>query len=367
MTPLRYGLIGCGMMGQEHLRNVALLPDAEVAAILDPDAGMRAAAAELAPAARFVRDLDAMLSADLDALIIASPNHLHAGQIAAIARARPLPLMVEKPVCVSLDQARVLEAATAGYPAPIWVAMEYRYMPALSRLIAETPHRTGGVRMLSIREHRHPFLDKVGAWNRFNRNTGGTLVEKCCHFFDLMRLIVGDRPVRIFASAGRDVNHLDERYDGETPDIVDNAFVVVDFAGGARAMLDLCMFAEGTRWQEEVTVTGPAARIDALTPGPARFSPPGAAAPHRVVISSRAGGAPEIVDLEVDARILAAGSHNGATWHEHVRFRDAVRGLGPVEVSLDDGLKAVRMGLAAHGSAATGEAVRLDAGPFDLG
>jgi hypothetical protein len=41
------------------------------------------------------------------------------------------------------------------------------------------------------------------------------------------------------------VNHLDERYDGERPDILDNAYVVVDFASGARALLDLCMFAEG--------------------------------------------------------------------------------------------------------------------------
>ena len=47
---------------------------------------------------------------------------------------------------------------------------------------------TGRMRMFAIREHRYPFLRKVGDWNRFARNTGGTLVEKCCHFFDLMRL-----------------------------------------------------------------------------------------------------------------------------------------------------------------------------------
>ena len=46
----------------------------------------------------------------------------------------------------------------------------------------------GDIKMLAIREHRFPFLEKVGDWNRFNRYTGGTLVEKCCHFFDLMRL-----------------------------------------------------------------------------------------------------------------------------------------------------------------------------------
>jgi predicted dehydrogenase len=50
MTDVRYGLIGCGMMGQEHLRNIALLPEASVAAIFEPDAGMRVKAAALAPA-----------------------------------------------------------------------------------------------------------------------------------------------------------------------------------------------------------------------------------------------------------------------------------------------------------------------------
>ena len=48
MTPPRYGIIGCGMMGQEHLRNIALIEGASVAAIFEPDASMRARAAALA-------------------------------------------------------------------------------------------------------------------------------------------------------------------------------------------------------------------------------------------------------------------------------------------------------------------------------
>ena len=47
----RYGIIGCGMMGQEHLQNIALLDGAEVAAIFEPDAGMAAKSLALAPKA----------------------------------------------------------------------------------------------------------------------------------------------------------------------------------------------------------------------------------------------------------------------------------------------------------------------------
>ncbi len=369
MTPiLRYGLLGCGMMGQEHVRNLALLPGAAVTAILEPDAGMRAAALALSPGAAAVGTLAELLAAPIDALVIASPNHVHADQIAEIARRRPLPLMVEKPVCTSLAEARRLEAVGAKYPAPLWVAMEYRYMPPVARLIAEAEARTGGVRMLAIREHRYPFLHKVGAWNRFDRLTGGTLVEKCCHFFDLMCLILNDRPVRVFASAAQDVNHKSEAYDGAAPDVIDNAYVVLDFERGARAMLDLCMFAEGARFQEEIAATGPKARIEALVPGPSRFWPEALEAPPvaQVVFSPRDPRGPIVLDVPVDPALLAAGDHNGSTFYQHQRFAAAIRGAGPVEVGLADGLRAVRIGLAAQRSALTGRAVGLSEGRFRL-
>ena len=120
--------------------------------------------------------------------------------------------------------------------------------------------------MLAIREHRRPFLPKVGDWNRFNRNTGGTLVEKCCHFFDLMRHVTQHEPVRVLASGGQDVNHLDERYEGERPDILDNAYVIIDFDDGIRALLDLCMFAEQSQHQEEIVATGDGGKLEAFVP-----------------------------------------------------------------------------------------------------
>ena len=49
MATTRYGLIGCGMMGQEHLRNIALLSGVEVAAIFEPDPDARIVHAELRP------------------------------------------------------------------------------------------------------------------------------------------------------------------------------------------------------------------------------------------------------------------------------------------------------------------------------
>ena len=165
----------------------------------------------------------------------------------------------------------------------------------------------------------------------------------------------------VVASAGMDVNHLDERYDGKTPDIIDNAFVTVDFANGTRGMLDLCMFAEASRWQEVVSVTGDEARIDARIPGPVGLSGDGKERDSEVTISTRATRVVETEKVHVDKAILRAGDHYGSCYFQHLRFLEMVRtGTGEPEVSLEDGLWSVIVGEAAEQSARTGQAIELD-------
>ena len=358
---LRYGLIGAGMMGQEHIRNIALLDDAQVVALADPNEGMQEASRTLAGGAcvAFTDHRDLLTDGGVDALLIASPNHTH-HKIMLDALETELPILCEKPLGISGPQCAEIEAKAGATGSQVWVAMEYRYMPPIQRLLEEVSSGTlGAARMLSIREHRFPFLEKDGDWNRFNANTGGTLVEKCCHFFDLMRLALKSDPVRVYASGAMDVNFLDESYDGQRPDILDNAFVVVDFQSGARAMLDLCMFAEGSYWQEIVSITGDRARMDACVPGPARFSPDGQERASEVVISPRETKLERREEVHVDEAILRACDHHGSTFFQHQRFAKMVREGGTPEVSIADGRWAVEIGEAAEKSAKTGEAVAL--------
>ena len=363
MKILNYGVIGCGMMGQEHLRNIALLPEARVAAIYEPDEIMANAAKAIAPNAKLEASLwDLLGRDDLDCLLVVSPNHMHVPQLEEIAARNPLPLLIEKPLFTDPADAPRIAAIAKSYPAPIWVAMEYRYMPPIQTFADQVDAATGRVKMLTIREHRFPFLHKVGNWNRFNRYSGGTLVEKCCHFFDLMRLILKSEPVRVMASAGQEVNHLDETYDGEIPDIWDSAYVIVDFASGARAMLELCMYAEGSKYQEEISAVGPNGKIEALVPGPGRFWPTHLGTPPvaQVIASPRHPKGPQVVEIPVDPTILEAGDHNGSTFYQHARFLDMIRNGGMPEVSLSDGLAAVCIGQAAQEAAATGKTVVMD-------
>jgi myo-inositol 2-dehydrogenase/D-chiro-inositol 1-dehydrogenase len=348
-APLRYGIIGTGMMGGEHIVNLAHLPDAQVVAIADPVPGSLdwGAACVGGPVDRYADHRGLLARDDLDAVVIASPNHTHL-EVLRDALATDLAVMVEKPLCTTVDDCREVRRLAAGREAITWVGLEYRYMPAIASLLDQL--RTGvcgRTRMVSIREHRFPFLVKVGNWNRFTANTGGTLVEKCCHFFDLMRLVAGADPVRVMASGGQDVNHLDEMYDGRVPDILDNAFVVVDFANGVRGALDLSMFAEGGRFEQEITVVGDRAKLETAVPG------------GSVWVGPRDRSGVREVTAPVAADVAYDGLHHGSSFVEHQRFVACVRAGRPAEVTVDDGLWSVLIGAAAHRSIDEGRVVHL--------
>ena len=366
-----YGIVGCGMMGREHIRNIALMDDATVGAILEPNPEMGAAALALAPGAVIVDSLNALLAhRPLDCLLIASPNHCHAGQLAEIAAKATLPILVEKPLFTDPADLAMIEAFRKDYGAPVWVAMEYRYMPPLASLLEEirNPSCLGQLKTLSIREHRFPFLVKVGNWNRFNANSGGTLVEKCCHFFDLMNLITQSQATKVFASGGIEVNHLDESYSGMKPDIIDQAFVIVEFANGMRATLDLCMFAEGSLFQEEIAAVGSAGKVECKIPGPDRFWPEDLGHPPtpELIFSPRFPKGISRKEVTVDPLILAAGDHHGSTFYQHQRFLQVVLGHGEIEVSFEDGARAVMLGLAAQESIQSGQAISLEEGKYSF-
>lgn len=194
--------------------------------------------------------------------------------------------------------------------------------------------------------------------------------QKCCHFFNLLNLLHSPaRPTSIMASASQSINHLEEVHpappggdsDGvatATPDILDNALVIVNYGASARASLDLCMFAEASAHQEELSVVGSAGKLEALLP-------------QNTVRTGRRGvhavGAVDEAAV-TDAGVKFDGYHYGSSYRQHVELLATVRGGGmPGEgtlggvVGLAEGLLAVAMGVAAQESVRRGGApVRLD-------
>jgi len=360
---IRYGIVGCGSMGREHIENLKALPGTQVTALADPHApSLEAAAALLAgQPARTFTDHKALLASGLcDAVVIATPNFTHI-EMMRDALATDLHILIEKPLVTRMEDGAEMLRLAQGRKGIVWVAQEYRYMPPVAEMI-RIAHEggVGTMHQVAIREHREPFYPKVGDWNRFTANTGGTLVEKCCHYFNLMDFILKEKPVRVFASGGQRVNHLDETYGGKTPDILDSAYVIVEYPSGARASLDLCMFAENSVDNEHVTIVGAEGKLESLLPsGVLRYGRREDWG-RREVWGQPSGTARGVSVRQIrDTNIKYLGQHFGASYVEHQHFLDAIRHGKPPEIPLEEGLRCVATGLAAHRSIETGQPVEL--------
>ena len=356
MKIIKYGIIGAGTMAREHILNISLIENAEVVALSDPhEASLNQCKDILKTKVPCFKNHQDMIKENLvDVYLISSPNFTHIEILKDVIKTKKH-ILVEKPLCTNTKDCLEIKKLTKDYPSLFWTAMEYRYMPPVAKFIDEIHNKTiGELKTLTIREHRFPFLKKINNWNRFEKNTGGTLVEKCCHFFDLMRLIVKSKPISVYASGAQDVNHLDEEYDGKKPDIIDNAYVIVNFENGARSLLELCMFAENSDMQEELVATGNKGKIETSVPSNES---------GKISSNLRIGmrdGETRLETIEVDKKILEAGHHHGSTYYEHLAFLNAIKNNSNPEVSLNDGLIAVAVGEAAEKSIKLRRLVKLE-------
>ncbi|XP_031262636.1 uncharacterized protein LOC116120802 [Pistacia vera] len=358
---VKYGIVGVGMMGREHLINLHHLRSEGVAVvcIADPHLPSQQLAQELAhsfnwPIKVYSGHQELLDSGLCDVVVVSTPNMTHFQILMDIINhPKPHHVLVEKPLCTTVvDCQKVVDAARKRPDTLVHVGLEYRYMPPVAKLIQIVKGGSiGQVKMVAIREHRFPFLVKVNNWNRFNINSGGTLVEKCCHFFDLMRLFTDSNPVRVMASGAIDVNHKDEIYDGKVPDIIDNAYVIVEFENGSRGMLDLCMFAEGSKNEQEISVVGDIGKGEAFVPE------------SIVRYGTREAGRDGVQTVKAeDDRVKYDGLHHGSSYLEHLNFLSAVRakGVKSPAVDLQDGLISVAIGVAAQLSIEKGRFITID-------
>jgi len=346
-------------MGLEHIRNIALLRDTcAVVAVADADANARAEARLALDAAGFPgaevheswRSL--LASADVDAVIICLPNFQHVEILRVLLPMDKHDVLCEKPLCTTAADCLEVEAMLRARKSQklFMVGMEYRWMPPIAKLIETVDSGSlGSTRMVTVREHRFPFLQKVGHWNRFNKFTGGTLVEKACHFFDLMRRLANDDPVSVYAAGGGGVNHSGEEYADGNVDILDFALCVVTFASGVVASLDLCMFAEDEQ-TERVSVVGDRGKAAAKCPeATVRVLHRNSLAPGRQPPLDEDRAKAVVHHVPVAAALKAAGYHEGATFFELEAFVKAAMQPGAQPpVSARDGTLAVAMGQAAH-------------------
>ena len=353
-------IIGTGTIGQEHMRVAHLLGRARVHGIYDTSELSMEVARE--NYSTYCDDAlvdyqsldDACNDPNANALMICTPNYSHLDVLETACRSGK-PVFLEKPMATTVGDAKRIVELAAGYASFIQVGLQYRFKAAYVEARSEVFERCslGDIKTISMSEYRPPFLDKVAQWNKFEAYSGGTLVEKCCHYFDLMNLFARSTPSVVYASGGQAVNFLDFERDGKTADIHDHAFVVIDYENGIRGQFTLNMFSP--HFHEQLVLSGSEGRLVAEE----RFDFLNSDVAESSVSIERGEDAASRHSAVGYARAIEQSGHHGATYFEHVAFIDRLEGGTSDAATPMQGLWSVIVAVAAHQSAASNQAVSV--------
>ena len=129
---LKIGVVGAGAWGRNHVRTVAGLADAELAAVCDTDPKVRERVSRQYPGVLVTSDVAALLAA-VDAVIVASPAATHAAVALQVLEAGK-PVLVEKPFALSVKDAEAVAKRGAQKAVPVLAGHLLVYHPAIERL-----------------------------------------------------------------------------------------------------------------------------------------------------------------------------------------------------------------------------------------
>ncbi|MGH6715927.1 MAG: Gfo/Idh/MocA family oxidoreductase [Bradyrhizobium sp.] len=171
---LRVGVIGAGVMGTNHARVLASLPDVSLVGVVDPLPAHRNRATECTGCRAFA-ELDALVAQGVDAVTIAAPTHLH-HEIALACIAQGIHVMVEKPIASSVEEGREIVAAARRTGVTLMVGHVERFNPAVPAI----KQALAGEDILSI------AITRVGPFPPRMSNVG-VVIDLAVHDIDLIR------------------------------------------------------------------------------------------------------------------------------------------------------------------------------------
>jgi predicted dehydrogenase len=209
MTKPRVGFLGVGWIGRHRMEAMLETGAIEAAAIAEPSAEMMAEAAKLAPGAKYVVDLDALLAEELDGVVIATPSALHADQSIRALKAGAA-VFCQKPLGRNAAEAlQVVEAARAA-DRLLGVDLSYRFTEGM-RKIRELAHARDLGRIYAVDLVFHNAYGPDKAWFYDPAlSGGGCVMDLGVHLVDLAlwtldfpnvldvtgRLMTGGEPLR---------------------------------------------------------------------------------------------------------------------------------------------------------------------------
>ncbi|HTX52635.1 MAG TPA: Gfo/Idh/MocA family oxidoreductase [Candidatus Baltobacteraceae bacterium] len=250
LTAIRLGIVGCGTFTcGSHLPVIVSLSGIRVAALCDPDPAALSAAQNLVGSSvQIARDYRAVLDVpEVNAVLVATPTHRHV-EIAAAALRAGKDVLCEKPLASRPEEVSELLDAWKASGRLLQVGYVYRYAPIFRRMWARIEQgEIGRPLMMWAHEFRAAFYTP---WRYDAEISGGTLVEKCCHHFDLFQWMLGSPIDRVSGTGGQAVVRPGAEVETiigtmvRVPDTknLDHAWILTEHANGARAALGLSLF-----------------------------------------------------------------------------------------------------------------------------
>ncbi|MBI2376372.1 MAG: Gfo/Idh/MocA family oxidoreductase [Deltaproteobacteria bacterium] len=242
---LRFGVVGGGWINDVHLRALALVRDVEVAAIADyrRDRGGRPGRAKALGekyriAAHFDDHRRLLEDPAIDVVLIGLPNCLHAEVVLAALDAGKH-VVIEKPMCLSLDDADRIVAGATAKGLRVGYAEELCFCPKLVRTKELVSKGAVGRPFLvkQLEAHAGPYSDWFFTPELAG---GGALLDMGCHSIELARWMF-DKP-RIKAVTARLATFV--HVDRPGP-LEDHVVVQLDFEGGRSAIVEAGWCLEG--------------------------------------------------------------------------------------------------------------------------
>jgi myo-inositol 2-dehydrogenase/D-chiro-inositol 1-dehydrogenase len=207
---MRLGLLGCGNIAYwMHLRALRHLSGATFVAAADPDVTARERAGRLAGVQVYERPDEVLGLADVEAIVICAPTHLHADLAVASARAGKH-VYLEKPIATtSEDAARVIDAADRAQVYAV-TGFNRRFHPLYQQareLIRG--NRIGRVRAVQTVCCEPMPISTMSPWRHHRATGGGVLLELASHHIDQVRWLLDDEIVSCTASLRSDLSEDD--------------------------------------------------------------------------------------------------------------------------------------------------------------
>jgi inositol 2-dehydrogenase len=229
---LAIGLIGAGRLGRVYARDLASrIAETRLVAIADPVEGVaKEVAAEFDVPEYYADPLALIDDPAVDAIVIVSPTHTHR-EIVIAAASRKKPTFCEKPPALSLDEVAEMQEAVSSSGMFLQMGFMRRFDAGYASAKKQIEEGRIGMPLVFKSTSRDPFRPSLEYANP--KSSGGMLLDMGIHDFDLARWFMGD--VRTVSTIGATIAYPELATVGD----IDNAVASLTFTSGKLGVVDL--------------------------------------------------------------------------------------------------------------------------------